>query len=116
MYLLHAWRRHDQNITALSLALSKRDVFLWASLQVRSHHGVEMKRRSWPDLALRAKIVKNWPGKKQGWSQPASPPPGTSNVVDAIIALVKKAALETAGTEGEMTEDEYVAHLKDCVT
>ena len=71
-------------------------------------------KRTWPDLAYRARRAGKketkkdaWPGKNQGWSRPEERSFG-----EVLIALLDKAA--DAGADRGMTEDEYVVHLKDC--
>lgn len=71
-------------------------------------------KRPWPDLAYRArragkeKKESEWPGKDRGWSRPEERSFG-----EVLIALLDKAA--EAGND-QMTEDEFVVHLKGCAT
>lgn len=73
------------------------------------------KNHCWPDLAYRArraeKKEEDWPGKAQGWSRPEE-----LKVGDILAMLLSKVVEESIGTDREMTEDGYIAHLKDCAT
>lgn len=78
-------------------------------------------KRSWPDLAYRVRRAEKKekekdasPGKDPQRSQDASRPK-EQEFGDVFIALLSKVVAENARDSG-MTEDQYVAHLKDCAT
>lgn len=64
----------------------------------------------WPDLAYRARRVEA--------QKTAVPADSTAEMKfgDILAALLNKVVEESIGTDREMTEDGYVAHLKDCAT
>jgi hypothetical protein len=73
--------------------------------------------RRWPDLALRARTAerkKNWPGKREGWSEPKTEE--APKIGDILAVLLNKVVAESIEIDRGMTEDEYVAHLKECVS
>jgi len=71
-------------------------------------------KRTWPDLALRARSAERR-------RTPSSPPReglplDTLKFGDVLVTLLGKVVEETVGESREMTEDGFVAHLKDCVS
>lgn len=63
----------------------------------------------WPDLAYRARRA-----EAQKTAAPAEV--AEMKFGDILAALLNKVVEESIGTDREMTEDGYVAHLKDCAT
>lgn len=65
-------------------------------------------RRTWPDLAYRARRAEA--------RKTAAPEKEGVKLGDVLAVLLSKVVEESIGQDREMTEDGYIAHLKDCVT
>lgn len=68
------------------------------------------KKHCWPDLAYRARRVEE--------QKKPVPPAETTELKfgDVLVTLLNKVVEESIGTDREMTEESYVAHLKECAT
>jgi hypothetical protein len=67
--------------------------------------------RRWPDLQLRAEIAAS---RKAEAEESQARGPAAQTFGEVLQKLLEKVVAETVGGDPGMTEDAYVAHLKDC--